>query len=639
MADLFRGYIPSRGKIPLASVKTFELLKEPPTSGDYVGVLKADIIQVDFDDEKSSRTAMDIVNKYKMKCDIIKTTRGIHLYFKNNDTIKSQGEWFNTIGLQCDIGLGLKDCVTPLRITKEITSTRIVDGNEITSVSPQIIQREWLQTYEEIEVIPSCFCPLGKNDYQLQKCNTRNQTLFEYILKLQLGGFNKDEIRKIIKVINDHILYEPLDDKEIDTITRDESFSEELFFDAKGKFLHDRFGNYMLSNCNIVRIDGLVNIYTKDHLYSNNPDEFERKMVDRIAQLKDTQRKEVYKYMALQCKKDGEFANAKYIGLKTSILDMETKQAIPYSPEWIINNRIDFDYHDDAYNETMDKTLDKVCCNDPEIRALFEEMVGYTLYRKNSMQVCFILTGEGSNGKSTILNCIKKLIGKQNYTSLDLREMEDTFKPSELYGKLANIGDDISAKYIESASVFKKCVTGESFLVQRKYAQPFELESYATQIFCANELPQVNDKSDGFGRRIVLVPFNATFKKTDVDYDPFIEDKLMTEESMNYLLKLAIDGLTRVIVNKGFTKSQSGETEKAEYMKLNNNVLEWMETDPSIEHQSVSDVYMAYQVWTAQNGCNYVKKINFSREIKKRYNLVSKTKTVDGKSIRVYEKE
>lgn len=255
------------------------------------------------------------------------------------------------------------------------------------------------------------------------------------------------------------------------------------------------------------------------------------------------------------------------------------------------------------------------------------------------MQVCFILTGEGSNGKSTILNCIKKLIGKQNYTSLDLREMEDTFKPSELYGKLANIGDDISAKYIESASVFKKCVTGESFLVQRKYAQPFELESYATQIFCANELPQVNDKSDGFGRRIVLVPFNATFKKTDVDYDPFIEDKLMTEESMNYLLKLAIDGLTRVIVNKGFTKSQSGETEKAEYMKLNNNVLEWMETDPSIEHQSVSDVYMAYQVWTAQNGCNYVKKINFSREIKKRYNLVSKTKTVDGKSIRVYEKE
>ena len=144
-----------------------------------------------------------------------------------------------------------------------------------------------------------------------KKSTTRNQTLFEYILKLQLGGFGKDDIRKIIKVINDHILYEPLDDKEIDTITRDEAFSEELFFDDRGRFLHDRFGNYMMSNCNILRIDGLVNIYTKDHLYSNNSDEFEKKMVERIPQLKDNQRKEVYKYIALQCKKEGEFASPK----------------------------------------------------------------------------------------------------------------------------------------------------------------------------------------------------------------------------------------------------------------------------------------------------------------------------------------
>ena len=328
----------------------------------------------------------------------------------------------------------------------------------------------------------------------------------------------------------------------------------------------------------------------------------------------------------------------KYVGLKSEILDLETKSAFPYSPEWIINNRIDFDYDDACYHEAMDKTLNKVCCGDPEIRALFEEMVGYTLYRKNSMQVCFILTGEGSNGKSTILNCIKRLVGKQNYTSLDLRELEDNFKPAELYGKLANIGDDISAKYIENSSVFKKCVTGESFMVNRKYGQPFELESYATQIFCANELPQVNDKSDGFSRRIVIVPFNATFKKTDPDYDPFIEDKLMTYEAMEYLLRVAIEGLRRVIINKGFTKSTKGEAEKTEYMKMNNNVLEWIESEPFVEHQPVSDVYMAYQVWCTQNGCNYVKKINFSKEIKKHYGLVSKPKTVDGKSVRVYEK-
>ena len=178
------------------------------------------------------------------------------------------------------------------------------------------------------------------------------------------------------------------------------------------------------------------------------------------------------------------------------------------------------------------------------------------------MQSCFILTGEGSNGKSTILNVIKKLLGRENYTSLDLRELEDTFKPAELYNKLANIGDDISAKFLESSSVFKKVVTGESFVVQRKYAQPFSLECYATQIFCANELPQVKDKSDGFARRLVVIPFNAKFTKQDPDYDPFIEDKLLGDEAIEYLLKISIEGLQRVLINKGFTKSDSAEKEK-----------------------------------------------------------------------------
>ena len=44
-------------------------------------------------------------------------------------------------------------------------------------------------------------------------------------------------------------------------------------------------------------------------------------------------------------------------------------------------------------------------------------------------------------------------------------------------------------------------------MAQRKYGQPFELESYATQIFCANELPPVNDRTDGFSRRLNIIPY------------------------------------------------------------------------------------------------------------------------------------
>lgn len=637
MANLFKGYIESIEKMPLSSIKKGDYLSSPPVNSDYVGVLKEEYIQLDFDDAEDAEIAIKIVEQYKLKCDILQTSRGIHLYFLTDDRITSQSVGvFNAIGLKCDIGLGTKNRVIPLRTTKEIETTKTVNGVQVKSIERQTHDRQWLQTYDEVEDLPSFFRPIGKYDYKLSKSDTRNQTLYEYILVLQSHGFTKEETRKTIKIINDHIMYEPLSSKEIDVITRDDAFSEELFFDKDGKFLHDRFANYMLTNCNILKIDNQVNIYTKDGIYSTLPDEFEKVMIQKISSLKDAQRKEVYKYIGLQCKKEGEFASLKYIGLKNSILDLETMEEFPYSPSWIINNKINLEYIPDAYSEVMDKTLDKVCCNDKQIRALLEEMVGYTLYRKNSMQKCFILTGEGSNGKSTILNCIKKLVGKNNYTSLDLRELEDTFKPSELYGKLANIGDDISAKYLETSSVFKKVVSGEAFIVQKKYAQPFELESYATQIFCANELPQVRDRSDGFSRRIVIVPFNAKFSKDDEDYDPFIEDKLLSDEAIQYLLVLAIQGLKRLLYNKGFTTSDVSEVEKDQYMKMNNNVLEWLDSEPKIENEAINDVYMSYQVWCVNNGCSPVKKLNFSKELKKQFGYTNRVKSISGKSVRIY---
>lgn len=634
--NIFRGYFKSNGKQSFYSPKRDTLLPKPPNDSDYVGILNPDIVQVDIDDYDDAQLIWAIVKAEKINCDVLKTKRGLHFYFINDPRVKTQHQHFcTTCGIEADYGLGEKNRPVPLRISETEKVTYYENGEEYEKVVNKVIIRDWLQQCEELDKIPEWLMPLGKQAENLRNTDTRNQTLYNYILTLQAHNFNKEEIRNIIRIVNKYIFKNPLDDNEIESITRDDAFREDLFFTEKDKFMHDIFGNYMLNNCDIVNINGQINIYTKNKVYSNDPIEFEKIMIDKIPTLKETQRKEVYKYITLKCDKYAEFSDPKYIGLKDEILDLESMTTMPYNPQFIIQNKIPYNYNPLAYSEIMDRTLDKVSCHDKEIRSLIEEMIGYSLYRKNSMQVCFILTGEGSNGKSTILNCIKKLLGKSNYTSLDLRELEDTFKPSELYNKLANIGDDISAKYLDNSSVFKKCVTGESFMVQRKYGTPFELESYATQIFCANEIPQSSDRTEGFSRRIVVVPFKASFKSTDSDYDPFIESKLLSDESIEYLLKIALDGLRRVLIRKTFTKSKVGELEKQEYIKSNNNVLEWLETEPKIENEAVGEVYSEYQTWCVMNGCMALKKSNFSKELsKKGYN--TKPIRFNGKVIRVY---
>ena len=124
-------------------------------------------------------------------------------------------------------------------------------------------------------------------------------------------------------------------------------------------------------------------------------------------------------------------------------MDTVTKQLQEATPDMIVTNRIPHDYNPEAYDELMDKTLNKISCDDDTVRALLEECVGYCLYRRNERKKAFILTGSGNNGKSTFLDCVKALLGEDNISALDLKEIGDRFSTSMMFGKLANIGVEI----------------------------------------------------------------------------------------------------------------------------------------------------------------------------------------------------
>lgn len=75
----------------------------------------------------------------------------------------------------------------------------------------------------------------------------------------------------------------------------------------------------------------------------------------------------------------------------------------------------------------------------------------------------------------------------------------------------------------------------------------FDLRNYAKLIFSANEVPRIDDKTDGLNRRLMIVPFKAKFTNKDDDYDPFIIDKLLSPDSLQYCLVMAIRGLKRLL--------------------------------------------------------------------------------------------
>ena len=628
--QIFRGYAPTKNKkciIPFKGVPTDQLMtyEEVKNLDEYAGILADDIILIDVDDLEQSDKLMNIVEDLQLNCRVYQTTRGRHFLFKNDKVDKCGTHLKLAIGLEADIKIGSKNSYEVLKYDgKERFIEWDIDNDAEYDYIPK-----WLTV---VKYAPD-FNNMGTGD-------GRNQELFNYILNLQSNGFTKDECRECIRLINKYILADPLSDSELDTILRDDAFNAPVFFDKK-TFLFDKFAQYLKSEYHIIKINGQLHIYnygTYDHAQQT----IETKMIEKIPTLKAQQRTEVMKYLNLICE-NVEPSEANYIAFKNGIYDISTDRLIDYTPDIILTNRINYDYNTNAYNALTDTTLNKIACNDDEVRALLEECIGYCFYRRNELGKAFILTGDKSNGKSTFLDLIKYILGDGNISALDLRELGDRFNTAMLFGKLANIGDDIGDEFLQgnSVSIFKKVVTGNRVKAERKGEQPFEFNPYVKLLFSANDMPRMRDKTGAVLRRLVMIPFKATFTKDDADYDPYITYKLKAVDSIEYLIQLGIEGLKRVLLNNEFTTPKTVTNALTEYEEENNPVIAFINDvgKDAVINQPTQDVYLRYTVFCSQNQLQALSKIAFSKQINKRLGTTVIAKRINGQIVRLFIKE
>ncbi|PHB54556.1 DNA primase [Bacillus wiedmannii] len=620
---MYKGYLKGNGKHAASKFKDGAKLLSYHTArkeDSFVGILDDEYIMVDIDDIAEAETLLDIIEDKNINCSVLETTNGMHFYFKGYDITANKIKWFSNIGILCDYKLGIKNTTDPLKI----------DGKT----------RKWLRKCTEHDSLPSWLYPYNKKNPNLTTMGEgdgRNDKLFTYILKLQSQGMAKNDIKESISIINNYILEEPVTQGELNVILRDEAFMKESFY-IKGSFQHEKFGDFLINEHHICKVTNVLHIY-KDGVYSDKQEDIEEAMIRHIPALKRMQRQETIAYLQLKAKHKN-FASTKYVVVKNGVFNLETWQLEDFTPEIITRNKIPVAYIPGAYYEVTDKTFNKIAVNDKKVRAILEEILGYILFRRNEFAATFILTGDGSNGKSSYLKIIRKLIGADNASSLDLNELDQRFKTAELFGKLANIGDDIGKGYIKESSIFKKLSTGETLNVERKGKDPFDFTNYAKLIFSANEMPRINDFSDGLGRRLQIVPFKAKFTPNDDDYDPFITDKLLSDESMQYVLSLALKSLKRLLVEKKFTKSKAVEDELIKYQEENNPIISFVNNeDVELERAVVGDVYLQYKVYCAENGFQSVSNVNFSKQVTQLFRYKSHVQKVDGKSKRIFISE
>ena len=631
---MFRGYVLTKNKKCLQAFKDVPdeqlfTLEEAEKFVEYAGIIANDAILIDVDDYDESEILFRIVEGEGLLCRVYETRRGKHFFFKNSGPLvpnqKIGGHL--AVGLTADVKPG---CVNTYSILKFDGKDReiiydILDGEEYQELPV------WLRPLSRKS--PISLKELGDGD-------GRNDALFRYIQVLERNDFTKEEIRETLRIVNSYLFKNPLSESELEVIGRDEAFGSTGTGESgnRERFQHDVFARQIVESNHIKRINGRLHIY-KDGIYVDSSTEIERAMIQSVPNLTRAKRLEVLTYVNLLVGADNERTGAERIAFQNGVLNVETGEFSDFSPEYTITNKIGWNYDPNAKSELVDTVLDQISCNSRQLRDLMEEMVGYCFYRRNELRKSFILVGDKANGKSTLLDMICTMLGEANVSALDLAELDSPYKTAELFGRLANIGDDIGDHFIKNPAMFKKLVSGDRVSARKIYEGPFDFSNYAKFLFSANEIPRIRDRTGAVLNRLIIIPFRATFDKDSGTYDPYIKYKLRAPECMEYLIQLGVKALQRVLLQDGFTVCDDVTKELNEYELTNNVVLNFfkeLDVENDIVGIPTREVFLRYEIWCTENAVQKMSNIEFSKIVKKHFGLVIVDKRVGGKKKRVF---
>ena len=313
--------------------------------------------------------------------------------------------------------------------------------------------------------------------------------------------------------------------------------------------------------------------------------------------------------------------NPYLVNVRNGLLDIRDMSFKEHTPSYLSTVQLNVEYNPQVDCPQFKKFLNEVL--DCKLIPLVQEIVGYLLTTNTASQKAFVFWGPARTGKSTLLWVVEYLLlGKKNVSNIPWQEIGDKFKTAELLGKLANVFSDLPSKSIDDTGIFK-VVTGEDYLMaEKKNKNPFKFKPFARLVFSCNELPRnYVDRTEGFYRRLIIVPFNRQIEKNKID--KALKYKFQREKEG--IFNWALEGLKRLYENNfEFSENELTDGVKKEYKRENNNVISFVEECCELDGLfscSRIEIYEAYKEFCVEAGLKALSQIKFNKELEGNFNI------------------
>ncbi|MDD9150418.1 MULTISPECIES: phage/plasmid primase, P4 family [unclassified Sporolactobacillus] len=548
-------------------------------------VIPSDYVVVDIDDEREGEQVLHALNQEGLKFHAIQTPNGCQFIFKDSAAaIRKQGtKLFMACGCAGDY--------------------RTADRGQIVLPSRQTPGRTWVRTETgRLSEVPIYFYRLFSVKSHPRPFTLpiteggRNDTLYKHACRLIEFGYSPDQVRQIVEFMNHYFLSPSLPADEVA-----HTLNSALEKPASGKIYAGSppdkqsaaegetksFKLTELGNAErLVHFNGNNLCYCvefEEWLLWNGHTWIEDKMkrIERVAMRTframykeaamlhdDTRRQELFKW-AKTSEKSNVFLNSIHraeamlpvsqqqlnkdkflLNCQNGVLDLKTGQLLQPERRYLMTMNTHIVYDAQARCPTWMTFLKSILCETdgtPKLELLdfLQRAIGYALTGDTREQVIFFLWGQGNNGKSTLLNVIKAMLG--DYAK---QTNSDTFTAKVDVGNAIN--NDIArlngARFVPateseegkklSEALVKQLTGGEAITARFLRKEFFEYTPEFKIFFATNYKPIVRGSDDGIWRRIRLLPFEHKVTPDQVDKE--LPEKLMKE--LPGILHWAVEG-------------------------------------------------------------------------------------------------
>jgi P4 family phage/plasmid primase-like protien len=319
-------------------------------------------------------------------------------------------------------------------------------------------------------------------------------------------------------------------------------------------------------------------------------------------------------------------ANNDLINLQNGIYDLKNDNFREHTYKDKFKKIAGATYKEVAFCDQWLLFLDKIFNKNDDLIYFIQKLCGNWLSGRTDLQNIFFAFGTGANGKSTFFNVMQmilngiddngNLIDNDGYftkikidTLLIKKFIDNTsdYQVAKLQGVRLAIASEIPKNCRLNENLIKDLTGGDSINARHPYGRPFTFCPTQKLVIFGNNKPNVKDSTEGFWRRMLLLPFDYTIPKSEQKRQSEMLNTFRKELSgiLNWCLEgwrnYKNQGLMTPDIVTNATKEYQNETDiLSDFFDNNKDDYIINKNDKSL-HIKAELLYNSYLEWCKKN--------------------------------------